>query len=178
MKVNVMKPCDWSTRLDAYIDGELHPKIAADVEDHLHACENCRADFAALGRMSRAFDDFFEDRTAIAKQRSTVLVARITAAAAAPLAQAAWHSREIHQINRLSRVVATAAAVVVLAGIGFLQWSGASASSLAPSAPDTVSWEGAAIVSPTYAVNRDQPDQALAEFALNDLGHAPLRGGN
>ena len=148
MKVNVMKPCDWSTRLDAYIDGELHPKIAADVEDHLHACENCRADFAALGRMSRAFDDFFEDRTAIAKQRSTLLVARITAAAAAPLAQAAWHSREIHQINRLSRVV------------------------------DTVSWEGAAIVSPTYAVNRDQPDQALAEFALNDLGHAPLRGGN
>jgi anti-sigma factor RsiW len=173
-----MTPCNWSTRLDAYIDGELNTKTAAEVEAHLHGCENCRADLAALGRMSRAFDEYFEDRAAMAKQRSTLLVARITAAATVPLAQAAWHSREVRQINRLSRVVAAVAAVVVLAGIGFLQWSGASASSLAPSPTDTVSWEGAAIVSPTYAVNRDQPDQALAEFALNDLGHAPLRGGN
>jgi hypothetical protein len=65
---------------------------------------------------------------------------------------------------------------VVVAGIGWLHWSDAQPSINPAGPPDTVSWEGAAIVSPTYAINRDQPDQALAEFALADLGHEPIRG--
>jgi anti-sigma factor RsiW len=176
VKAIAMTTCNWSTRLDAYIDGELPAKAAAEVEAHLHTCESCRADLGALGRMSRAFDEYFEDRSAAARQRSTLLVARITASAAAPLAAAAWHSRENRQIARLSRAVAAVAAVVVVAGIGWLHWSDSQSSKLEAGPPDTVSWEGAAIVSPTYAINRDQPDQALAEFALVDLGHTPVRG--
>jgi anti-sigma factor RsiW len=87
-----MTPCDWSTRLDAYIDGELAGKAAAQMEAHLHTCENCRADFAALGRMSRAFDEYFEERSAAAQRRSTLLVARINAAATLPSRQS-WSSR-------------------------------------------------------------------------------------
>lgn len=159
--------CDWSTRLDSFIDGELSPARTAEVETHLSRCDDCRADLASLSRMSQAFGEYFDDAADRARQRMPLLTARINAAAAAPLAAAAWHYRESRQIARLSRFVAAAAAIVVVAGIGWLQLAPA------PAAPNpTLDTPG--ILSVNYEANRDQPE-AIADFVVADLGtsHTP-----
>src|SRR6266481_8664402 len=41
--------CEWRSKLDLYVDGELPDSQLAEVETHLRGCPSCAAD--ALGRM-------------------------------------------------------------------------------------------------------------------------------
>jgi anti-sigma factor RsiW len=170
-----MADCDWSTRLDAYLDGELSPGVAGEVEGHLRNCEACRSDLAALRRMSSAFVAFAEDRALLIQDRNERIVMRIVAAAAAPLAAAAWHAREARQIARLSRAVAAVAACIVIGGIAWVGWADRTAdaaSTLSGTAvmTDMTAMYGVnAVQTSASARTNDDPEQALAEFALADL---------
>ena len=47
--------CDQTQRLNAFHDGELSARDAAEVVRHLEACSACRAELETLQRMSRVF---------------------------------------------------------------------------------------------------------------------------
>lgn len=48
--------CDFSGKLIAWMDGELPPEEAANVERHLAVCTDCRSGVATFRRISIAFD--------------------------------------------------------------------------------------------------------------------------
>jgi anti-sigma factor RsiW len=50
--------CDYSGRLIAWLDQELPEDAAADLEQHVRACTECRSEFDSYRRASRAFDAY------------------------------------------------------------------------------------------------------------------------
>ena len=80
--------CNDSTRLVAWMDGELAEHEAAEIEQHVQACAECRACIAAYENTSREFAAYYEAATEIAltkaprKLRRWVPVVAATAAAA------------------------------------------------------------------------------------------------
>ncbi len=51
--------CDFSGSLIAWMDGELEANEAAVLEQHVHACSECRERVAAYGDVSRRFSAYY-----------------------------------------------------------------------------------------------------------------------
>ena len=52
--------CDDSEKLIAWLDGELPPEEAAEVEAHLRGCAECRSECIAFERTSAAINEYCE----------------------------------------------------------------------------------------------------------------------
>ncbi len=81
--------CDFSECLVAWMDGELGANEAAEVEQHVQACEHCQKQVAAYEEASREFAAYYNEttQTAIAANRHRKLprwvpIVAATAAAA------------------------------------------------------------------------------------------------
>lgn len=53
---------DDKNRLSRYLEGELSPAEKGEVEEHLNACSDCRADLATLRELVRSLRSLREDR--------------------------------------------------------------------------------------------------------------------
>ena len=79
--------CDFSGRLIAWMDGELEANDATVLEEHVHACGECRERVVAYGEVSRGFaaycDAVLETAEATKAHRKLPRWAPVAAAAAA-----------------------------------------------------------------------------------------------
>jgi anti-sigma factor RsiW len=75
--------CDFSTKLIAWIDGELPPEESAELERHLKSCAECRSETEAYRRVSGEFEAFCEAQFSLAgRSESLHWVAAASAAGA------------------------------------------------------------------------------------------------
>jgi len=82
---------DW---LNAYLDGELHGNRLRQVEEHLAACESCRAEFKTLQDLSGLLHEGpapeFPSVDWLAARVNLLLPQRRAAASARPILEAGW----------------------------------------------------------------------------------------
>jgi anti-sigma factor RsiW len=62
--------CDFQAKIVAWLDHELPDNQAADVERHVQACEQCRAEHEKYGQVSRTFDAYCDTVLAAKTHRS------------------------------------------------------------------------------------------------------------
>src|ERR1700719_4388711 len=63
--------CDFSGELIAWLDHELPPEDAAEVERHLRGCSECRSGVDAYKRVSGEFDAYCDAAIASSVRRDT-----------------------------------------------------------------------------------------------------------
>src|SRR5579864_6926735 len=81
--------CAFSGKLIAWIDRELVEEEAAEVEEHLEACPECRSDVDAYKRVSGEFDAYCDETLASSERRKASPWTTVAAAAGAAAALAA-----------------------------------------------------------------------------------------
>ena len=80
--------CDFEGRLVAWMDGELAENEAAEIDQHVGVCEECRAQLSAYEEVSRGFAVYYDasTRTATAADAHRKLPLWVPIAAAAAVA--------------------------------------------------------------------------------------------
>jgi Putative zinc-finger len=77
--------CDYSGRMVAWLDREMHADEASEMERHVAACAECRNCAAELDRVSGAVEDYCEALAQTKEERQAIRVAPIFWMAAAAI---------------------------------------------------------------------------------------------
>lgn len=134
--------CDKALLVQAYVDGELDPAAALEVESHLAACADCRALASATGLVRQALQSLPRRRTAPPGLERRILRALNDADAQSGAAPSLW--------ARLNRFFAARR-----------QWFAGAASGIA--------FAGAVAVAVVLALPSDDEDQVVDELASAHL---------
>jgi anti-sigma factor RsiW len=115
--------CEFASALKAWLDGELLRERAAQVEEHVAGCTECRASAAVLREVSCALK--FAEQDAPRPPRLSTILQRVRTA----------QREEAVVVGFLQRLAAVAAAILVVSLAALLWKSGPNA----PGDPD-VAW--------------------------------------
>lgn len=109
--------CEFSGRLVAWIDGEVEPREATEIERHLAECAECRSCVEEFRRVSGEFDEYCEEIARAEEGRRAIRMRPVlwAAAAAIMLAVILGYSRRhvippIAQPDRIAKIAADASA--------------------------------------------------------------------
>src|SRR6266853_2323193 len=103
--------CDFQATLIAWLDRELPEHQAAEVERHVQACEECRAERENYEQVSRTIDVYCDAVMAAKTHRTLRWVPAISGALLAIAASALFLTPERHRIEPRSVVTPDATAV-------------------------------------------------------------------
>ena len=53
---------DIQSQIQDYLDGKLSPEMAAEIEEHLHACPACRKEFTAWQKLFQQLNSMPQER--------------------------------------------------------------------------------------------------------------------
>jgi len=106
--------CDFQPKLVAWLDNELPEHQAAEVERHVQACEECRAERENYEQVSRTIDAYCDAVMAAKTHRSTLRwVPAMSGALLAIAASVLFLTPQRHRIEPRSVVTPAATAVPV-----------------------------------------------------------------
>jgi hypothetical protein len=122
--------CDFSGKLIAWLDHELPPEEAAEVERHFSGCSECRSDVDAYKRVSGEFDEYCDaaiassTRPAVSRWAPVVLGAGAVAALVAlfvAMPRARVEPPAFHPLRASEAAPLVAVAVPVPASVSSIQ---------------------------------------------------------
>ena len=153
--------CPWSSKLDAFYDGELSPDESRELAQHLPSCSPCSRNLRQIAQLSRSLSALRSDSIRpgdIAMQRWR---------------QTVRNTQRTHAILRLARFVSGVAAAIVAGGSLWLFTHPATSpinAHVAAAAADN--WEQTAITL-AYEPRVTAPAEVeLAEWIARDLDFA------
>lgn len=149
-----MMTCPYTSRLDAYHDGELDVPSARALRSHLGGCSACQNRLEELEELSRLFGAASSDR--------------LTPRELADVVECAESMAERPPIPLFGGLLAAAASIAMVCGAWLWQMPASNSGTTGYVVREAEAWEVVAVRGFRYESAMDAPEAALADAQLAD----------